>query len=98
MFIDYTIFSTLYLYIYSPVDIGEHSEELLLLSEIEELKNFLGISEESVLKTVKDLIQTHAWIQNEQICDVIKKPLMRLCARYLHREKRRGFALNPVGM
>lgn len=77
-------------------DIGEHSEELLLLSEIEELKNFLGISEESVLKTVKDLIQTHAWIQNEQICDVIKKPLMRLCARYLHREKRRGFALNPV--
>lgn len=68
------------------------------MSEIEELKNFLGISEESVLKTVKDLIQTHAWIQNEQICDVIKKPLMRLCARYLHREKRRGFALNPVGM
>lgn len=80
------------------VGIGEHSEELLLLSEIEELKTFLGIGEESVLKNVKDLIQTHAWIQNEQICDVIKKPLMRLCARYLYIEKRRGFALNPVGM
>lgn len=62
------------------------------------MRNALSIPDHSVLKTFKDLIQTHGWLQNEHICEVMKKPLMRLCARYLYIEKRRGFALNPVGM
>nr|XP_022293688.1 malonyl-CoA decarboxylase, mitochondrial-like isoform X1 [Crassostrea virginica] len=77
-------------------DIGEDNDELLLSSEIETMRNALSIPDHSVLKTFKDLIQTHGWLQNEHICEVMKKPLMRLCARYLYIEKRRGFALNPV--
>lgn len=83
---------------WSLTDIGEDNDELLLSSEIETMRNALSIPDHSVLKTFKDLIQTHGWLQNEHICEVMKKPLMRLCARYLYTEKRRGFALNPVGM
>ena len=83
---------------WSLTDIGEDNDELLLSSEIETMRNALSIPDHSVLKTFKDLIQTHGWLQNEHICEVMKKPLMRLCARYLYIEKRRGFALNPVGM
>lgn len=65
---------------------------------MEGLRNALSISNQNVLKTLKDLIQTHRWIQNEDICEAVKGPLLRLCGRYLFIEKRRGFALNPVGM
>ncbi|XP_031549423.1 malonyl-CoA decarboxylase, mitochondrial-like [Actinia tenebrosa] len=44
----------------------------------------------------KDLIQTEDWHRDETIVECVKGPLMRLCARYLYEEKRRGFALDPV--
>jgi malonyl-CoA decarboxylase len=82
----------------SLTDIGEQWEGLLLESESERIRDLLSISNQNVLKTVKDLIQTHGWIQNEEVCEAMKGPLLRLCGRYLYIEKRRGFALNPVGM
>ncbi|XP_062608840.1 malonyl-CoA decarboxylase, mitochondrial-like isoform X1 [Saccostrea cucullata] len=77
-------------------EIGEQHPELLLEKEIEMMKNALSVPDHSVLKTLKDLIQTHGWIQNESISEIIKGILLRLCGRYLFIEKRRGFALNPV--
>ncbi|XP_028411972.1 malonyl-CoA decarboxylase, mitochondrial-like isoform X2 [Dendronephthya gigantea] len=44
----------------------------------------------------KNLISNPAWLRNEQLCDVLQKPLLELCASYLCNEKKKGFALDPV--
>jgi hypothetical protein len=41
-------------------------------------------------------LNSHCWLTNEQVEDIIKPALMHLAARYLAIEKRRGFALDPV--
>jgi malonyl-CoA decarboxylase len=41
-------------------------------------------------------LNSHCWLTNEQIEDIIKPAVLHLAARYLAIEKRRGFALDPV--
>lgn len=65
-------------------------------SEVCDLCEALECSESSMYKTLKKLLATNAWIQNERTTEAFKRPLIRLCARYLYLEKHRGFALNPV--
>ncbi|KAE8673455.1 Malonyl-CoA decarboxylase family protein isoform 2 [Hibiscus syriacus] len=39
---------------------------------------------------------THEWINSDKLLSALKWPLMRLCARYLLQEKKRGKALDSV--
>ncbi|XP_039001265.1 malonyl-CoA decarboxylase, mitochondrial-like [Hibiscus syriacus] len=39
---------------------------------------------------------THEWINSDKLLSALKSPLMRLCARYLLLEKKRGKALDSV--
>lgn len=43
-----------------------------------------------------ELIRSHRWAEDPHVSDVLQTPLMRLCARYLYVEKRRGLALDSV--
>ena len=49
------------------------------------------------LDIFKDHVSQHSWLKNEDIMNAMKAPLLRLCARYLYLEKKRGNALNSVG-
>ncbi|CAL7941269.1 unnamed protein product [Xylocopa violacea] len=57
---------------------------------------------QNVLKTnnvvlgLKNIFNNSLWTRDVEICEVLKKPLLRSCAWYLYREKRRNYALNSV--
>ncbi|XP_061577307.1 malonyl-CoA decarboxylase, mitochondrial [Cololabis saira] len=46
--------------------------------------------------SLRKLISTGEWMRSDRLSSVLEPVLMRLCAWYLHGEKRRGYALNPV--
>lgn len=64
--------------------------------EVENIKQVLQISSEGFNKELRKCLSTNEWISNDRICDVLEKPLMRLCAYYLFVEKRRNNALDSV--
>ena len=70
---------------------------LLLDSEMQHLRDIVEPESSNMLEVLKGLIANNQWVQNAHVCEVLKIPLLRLCARYLYQEKRRGYALNPVG-
>ena len=77
---------------------GESLESPLLLeSEIDSLKNVVDSDHSNMCEALKKLLATHEWVSKEHICQVLQSILLRLCSRYLYVEKRRGYALNPVG-
>lgn len=78
--------------------IGEtvEGDDLLSEAELESIASLSNSSSELPLETLKDLTSNHSWIQKEYVMNTLKEPLMRLCAKYLYVEKRRGYALNPV--
>lgn len=69
---------------------------LLLESEIMGLKGVMEQETSNVLELFKGALSTTNWVTNQVLCAEMKNPLMRLCARYLYVEKRRGYALNSV--
>lgn len=79
-------------------DKGSHSSQLLTEADIECLCNASNIDKDfaTALQVFKDHVSQHSWVKNEDMMKAMKAPLMRLCARYLYIEKRRGYALNPV--
>ncbi|OAD58449.1 Malonyl-CoA decarboxylase, mitochondrial [Eufriesea mexicana] len=54
------------------------------------------LKEENVAVGLKKMFSNSLWTQNVEICHVLKKPLLRACAWYLYKEKRRNYALNNV--
>ena len=79
-------------------EIGEFPEkELLMESEVSELCEVLSCSPKLLPDLLKKHLTNNSWSGMERLSKALKSPLMRLCARYLYSEKRRGFALNPVG-
>ncbi|XP_037078978.1 malonyl-CoA decarboxylase, mitochondrial-like isoform X3 [Pollicipes pollicipes] len=49
------------------------------------------------LRQLRRLVGSCGWLEEDgQLCELLRPPLMRLCARYLYREKRRGSALDSV--
>ncbi|XP_078619044.1 malonyl-CoA decarboxylase, mitochondrial-like isoform X1 [Branchiostoma floridae x Branchiostoma japonicum] len=69
---------------------------LLTSAELQKVAEIAGKEDVSPLVTLKKLLQTNQWMGAESMVEVLKDPLMRLCARYLYLEKRRGYAVNPV--
>jgi len=52
----------------------------------------------NVILILKKILSTSLWTGDEQLSEFLKEPLLRACAWYLYKEKRRGYALNTVGM
>lgn len=42
------------------------------------------------------ILRSGDWFRDETLVELLEQPLMRVCAHYLHNEKRRGYALNSV--
>ncbi|PVD28923.1 hypothetical protein C0Q70_11518 [Pomacea canaliculata] len=75
----------------------EDSDQMLLTSaEMQTLENCRQNHHSSILEAFKHLVQSNQWLPRQEAVMAMKVPLLRLCARYLYLEKRRGFALNPV--
>ncbi|KAL7299800.1 hypothetical protein TKK_0007544 [Trichogramma kaykai] len=66
------------------------------------LKNVLGFDENSNISSknlyteLKKMFNNSLWSNNKQLTDILKEPLLRSCAWYLFKEKRRNYALNGV--
>lgn len=72
----------------------EHGRSGLLTDcESQEIAELTG---GPALETLQPLLSSGEWAQSERLARALQAPLMRLCAWYLHGEKHRGYALNPV--
>eukprot|EP01023_Acetabularia_acetabulum_P066560 TRINITY_DN9004_c0_g1_i3.p3 TRINITY_DN9004_c0_g1~~TRINITY_DN9004_c0_g1_i3.p3 ORF type:complete len:176 (-),score=27.70 TRINITY_DN9004_c0_g1_i3:292-819(-) len=78
---------------------------MLKPEEIEHLYDFALISLQmegvvsknlAALQFLYKTLQSNDWIHQPKLNECIRPILMRLCAHYLLREKRRGLALDPV--
>ncbi|XP_020291205.1 malonyl-CoA decarboxylase, mitochondrial-like [Pseudomyrmex gracilis] len=49
-----------------------------------------------VALALKRILGTSLWTKDRQLSESLKNPLLRACAWYLYKEKRRGYALNSV--
>ncbi|BBN08147.1 malonyl-CoA decarboxylase [Marchantia polymorpha subsp. ruderalis] len=75
-------------------------ENLLLPEEESNLVEACGKDKESIsgMQILHDLLTSsdHEWAKSAKLVEVLRAPLMRLCARYLIVEKKRGRALDQV--
>jgi hypothetical protein len=46
---------------------------------------------------LRKILSTSLWLSDKQLVASLKEPLLRSCAWYLYREKRRNHCLNSVG-
>lgn len=51
---------------------------------------------EEIVSVLKKILGTSLWTGDKQLSEFLKNPLLRACAWYLYKEKRRGYALNSV--
>ncbi|KAJ1289561.1 hypothetical protein BS78_02G174300 [Paspalum vaginatum] len=65
-------------------------EERMIHDAIEQADGNQGI------ELLQDILKSRQWVKSEKLSAALKSPLMRLCARYLTREKKRGKALDAV--
>lgn len=66
-------------------------------SEQEEIKNELNLTVESLSEELKKIFNNSFWAKDTKLTTILKKPMLRSCAWYIYREKRRNYALNNVG-
>ncbi|XP_076373702.1 malonyl-CoA decarboxylase, mitochondrial-like isoform X3 [Tachypleus tridentatus] len=50
----------------------------------------------SLREQLSEMLKSNHWLQDADLSELLQVPLMRSCAHYLCREKRRGYALNNV--
>lgn len=68
-------------------------------SNYERLCGILAVKDEQTFwNRLIQLLRSGNWITDQTLVESFREPLMRICAHYLYNEKRRGYALNPVGM
>ncbi|XP_055889081.1 malonyl-CoA decarboxylase, mitochondrial-like isoform X2 [Biomphalaria glabrata] len=75
---------------------SEAGDPILYPSEMEALARYKWLGSSPPLDKFKHLIVSHEWYRDKELMQVMKVPLMRLCAQYLYKQKRRNLALNPV--
>lgn len=66
------------------------------MQEYEIIKDMLKTKD--VVLALKKILRTSLWTNDKQLSEFLKEPLLRACTWYLYKEKRRGYALNNVGM
>lgn len=54
-------------------------------------------AKDRVWNLLHETLRTNSWVDDEELSEKLYLPLMRKCAHYLNSEKKRGYALNPVG-
>lgn len=69
---------------------------VLLPEEMASLKPYKQDCHASVLDFFKEQLVDYQWCKDANMSNVMKGPLLRLCANYLYLQKRRNYALNPV--
>eukprot|EP00128_Syssomonas_multiformis_P012316 Colp12_sorted_trinity150504_noHs@28196 len=74
--------------------LDENDQSLLLPPEQEALQK--ACPSLCPVEALKRIIATPLHTHTPEVLQVVKTPLMRLCARYLALEKKNGFALDPV--
>ncbi|XP_043937177.1 malonyl-CoA decarboxylase, mitochondrial [Protopterus annectens] len=62
-------------------------------AEYQEISEIVG---SPPMESLKRLFSNNEWVRSERLVNILEKPLMKLCAWYLYKEKHRGYALNPV--
>lgn len=66
-------------------------------NELKMLRTHLEVSSDSmVYDRLRKMLSNNSWIDNEDLVSTLEEPLMRLCAFYLYKEKRRSYTLNSV--
>lgn len=76
---------------------GEYTgADLLLPTETETLANVLRCDQSVLTDKLYDLLRSNRWVEDDDLIMALEQPLMRLCAKYLYCEKRRGLALDSV--
>lgn len=55
------------------------------------------LNNENIVLGLKKIFNNSLWTRDIAICEILRKPLLRACAWYLYKEKRRNYALNNVG-
>ncbi|KAF7072421.1 hypothetical protein CFC21_077553 [Triticum aestivum] len=65
-------------------------EEKMIHSAIDQINGKQGI------ELLQDILKSSQWVKSDKLSAALKSPLMRLCTRYLTREKIRGKALDAV--
>ena len=85
-------------FVIAHLDLAEEPAQMLLTSyELVEMSALFNVSESVVFSVIRDILVGDEWIEQPHIVGVLQTPLLRLCARYLYVEKKRGYAINPVG-
>ncbi|XP_012238584.1 malonyl-CoA decarboxylase, mitochondrial [Bombus impatiens] len=54
------------------------------------------LNNENIVLGLKKIFNNSLWTRDIAICEILQKPLLRACAWYLYKEKRRNYALNNV--
>ncbi|XP_076162060.1 malonyl-CoA decarboxylase, mitochondrial isoform X2 [Ptiloglossa arizonensis] len=67
---------------------------IFTIEECRLIKNIL--KEENILLSLKKIFNNSLWTNDKELCKILKEPLIRACAWYLYREKRRNYTLNNV--
>jgi malonyl-CoA decarboxylase len=78
-------------------EMGEDPQQLLLTAyELAEMSAVFNVPEMVLFSVLREVLSGDDWIEQPHVVNVLQAPLLRLCARYLYVEKKRGYALNPV--
>ncbi|XP_014472596.1 PREDICTED: malonyl-CoA decarboxylase, mitochondrial-like isoform X2 [Dinoponera quadriceps] len=72
----------------------QDTKYIFTMQEYEIMKDTLKT--EDVVSALKNILGTSLWTSNKELSTFLKEPLLRACAWYLYKEKRRGYALNNV--
>ncbi|KAK2149596.1 hypothetical protein LSH36_445g01006 [Paralvinella palmiformis] len=76
---------------------GEHPEQTLFLpDELRTLEKVFVCQSHNLFDSLLKALKNNGWFGEPPIVEALRAPLMRICARYLYVEKRRGYALNLV--
>lgn len=65
-------------------------EEKIIHNAVEQVNDKQGI------ELLQDVLKSSQWVKSDKLSAALKSPLMRLCSRYLARERKRGKALDAV--
>ena len=73
------------------------ADSMIMFSDEEEkaLKRILDCQDTP--KALRQILSNSLWTKDDNIANILKDPLTRLCAWYLFKEKRRNYALDSVG-
>jgi len=76
---------------------ADHPTAVFLPCEVARLVEGLKVSEADLHGELTKLFGgSNKWLTDQGLVDVLKDPLVRLCAVYLYSVKRRGYAYDPV--